>query len=310
MQIPKRLFEGARVAVVAPAGGLGGTMDERMLIIDKCRDRMQRMGIEPVFYTGCLAQYGYLAGSDSVRCRDLTDAFMDPAIEGIFCLRGGYGVQRYLDRLDYDQIRRHPKWFGGYSDITALHTVLNQKAELMTFHTPMPATEMIREDFDDYTEKWLRKAMFESMAGELPSFTRPKCLSGGTAEGVLCGGNLTLLCSSLGTPYEIDTKGKILFLEDVDEDPYRIDRMLTHLRQAGKWKDAAGIVLGYFTNCGTGIEEMPASMGLSTIFRDTLPSDIPVISGYSCGHSLPTMSLPLGASVRLDADHGTLTVLS
>jgi len=304
MITPKSLYKGARIAIVAPASCLKVEGEEREKVLTQVVQVLADIGLEAVLYPTCRGGYGYLGGTDEERAKDIMDAFTDPSIDGIFCLRGGYGVQRMLDLLDFDKIKENPKWFAGYSDITALHIALNQKCELVTYHAPMPSTEMIDEKYDAYTKEWLEKAMFEGLQGELPSYTECETMNVGKAEGVLCGGNLSLVSSSLGTPYEIDTKGKILFLEDVGESPYRIDGMINHMRLAGKFDDCVGIVMGYYTNC----ETEDAVMTLKQIFKDLLPEDKPVILNYSCGHDLPTMTLPLGKMAKLDADAKTLTI--
>lgn len=304
MITPKSLYKGARIAIVAPASCLKVEGEEREKVLKQVVQVLADIGLEAVLYPTCRSGYAYLGGTDEERAKDIMDAFTDPSIDGIFCLRGGYGVQRMLDLLDFDKIKENPKWFAGYSDITALHIALNQKCELITYHAPMPSTEMIDDKYDAYTKEWLEKAMFGVLQGELPSYTECEAMNGGKAEGVLCGGNLSLVSSSLGTPYEIDTKGKILFLEDVGESPYRIDGMINHMRLAGKFDDCAGIVMGYYTNC----ETEDAVMTLKQIFKDLLPEDKPVILNYSCGHDLPTMTLPLGKMAKLDADAKTLTI--
>ncbi len=317
MITPRPLFQGARVAVISPAGSINPDPSRREEIIEKCRIVLTRLGLDPVFYPSCRAAYGYLAGSDALRAKDVMDAFTDDSIDGIYCIRGGYGVQRLLDLLDFEKIKKHPKWLGGYSDITALHIALNQFCSLVTYHTPMPSTELIEREgarpMDDYSWEYLKKAMFGTLKGALPSVTVPMPQTEGCCRGILTGGNLSLVSSSLGTPYEIDTKGKILFLEDVNESPYRIDGMLNHLRLAGKFEDCAGIIMGYYTDCDVPKDhedkkgEEPA-MRLTAVFRDLLPKDKPVMTGYTCGHERPTMSLPLGETAVLDTHSLTLTI--
>ena len=304
MITPKPLHKGARIALVAPASCMKEEGQDKEDKLKQCIDVLKNMGLEAILFPTCWTNYGYLAGSDQERADDIMNAFADPDIDGIFCLRGGYGVQRMLKLLDFHQIKQNPKWFAGYSDITALHTMLNQACEMVTYHAPMPSTEMIADDFDAYTKEFLEKAMFGQIVGELPSKKPCETMHGGKAAGLLCGGNLSLVSSSLGTPYEIDTKGKILFLEDVGESPYRIDGMINHMRLAGKFDDCAGIIMGYYTDC----EPENASMTLHQIFQDLLPQDKPVLLGYTCGHSRPTMTLPLGAQAILDADAQTLTI--
>lgn len=312
MITPRPLFKGARIAILAPASGVRGTKEDRDQTVAQVKTMMEEYGFIPVFYPSANDNYGYLSARDEVRAKDVMDAFLDDSIDGIWCLRGGYGGQRMLDLLDFDQIRRHPKWFGGYSDITALHIALNQMCDMVTYHTVMPSTEVIK-GIDDYTKKYLDMAMFEDMQGELPSSETmvPYLLDEGneamekTVQGQLCGGNLSLVSSSLGTPYEIDTKGKILFLEDIYEGIYRIDGMLNHLRLAGKFRDCAGIVLGYWSE----VPEESTSMTMEQMLKDLLPHDKPVLMNYSCGHERPTTALPLGKTARLDGKARTLTIL-
>lgn len=307
MITPKHLFPGARVALISPASPTSASPITPSGLPEQVEQSMaclRAYGLEPVLYPSCTLRYGYLSGSDEARAKDVMDAFMDDSVDGIFCIRGGYGIQRILPLLDFDRIAAHPKWFAGYSDITALHVVLNQYCHFITYHTPMPSTE-IRKGLDVYSEESLKKAMFGEFNGPLPGLLPSVELTGGSAEGILCGGNLSLVSSSLGTPYEIDTRDKILFLEDVGEAPYRVDGMLNHLRLAGKLDECAGIVLGYFTDCAASKPE--ESLSLEQIFQDLLlPCAKPVLMNYTCGHQLPSLSLPLGANVRL-AD-GMLTV--
>ncbi|MCF0135708.1 MAG: LD-carboxypeptidase [Lachnospiraceae bacterium] len=309
MRIPKPLFKGARVALIAPASGVKGTKEDRENTVARCVETLKSLGLEPVVYPSCLDNYGYLAASDEVRARDVMDAFRDAGIDGIWCLRGGYGVQRILDRLDFNEIRKHPKWFAGYSDITALHIALNQIADMVTYHSVMPSTEVIH-GLDDYTMKYLKMALFGDVKGELPSddsmvpylLDKKACQ---TVEGEICGGNLSLVSSSLGTPYEIDTRGKILFLEDIYEGIYRLDGMLNHLRLAEKFRDCKGIILGYWSE----VPEENTSMTMEQMLWDLLPHDKPVLMNYSCGHERPTTVLPMGKKARLDGYSKTVTVL-
>ena len=307
---PRPLFPGAHVAIIAPSGPIRGDEAQREEVIHQVDAKLRSWGIEPYFYPTTKMSRGYLAGTDADRARDVMEAFKDPSIDGIFCIRGGYGVQRMLDLLDFEEIAKHPKWFAGYSDITALHIPLNQKCHMVTFHTPMPF-EFVKDDFDAYTEKWVKAAMFGELTGglldELPSIRPTHSLweEGSVAEGILVGGNLSLVSSSIGTDYAIDTKNKILFLEDVHEDVYRLDGMLNHMRLAGLFDDCAGIVMGYYTDCGAP-EELKK---LEEVCRELFPKDKPVLMDYSCGHERPTISLPLGANVRLDTAARTLSVL-
>lgn len=299
---PKPLFPGARVALVAPASAVP---EEKL---PGALDLVRRLGMEPVLYPSCYFanRDGYLAATDAQRAEDINRAFADKTIDGVWCIRGGYGGHRILPLLDADAIRKNPKWFGGYSDVTALHLFLNQVCNLATFHCTMPSTE---PHPNAYTLGYLKKALFGGLDGVIsnPDGQSIRTLVPGEAEGVLCGGNLSLLAASLGTPWEVDTKGKILFLEDIGEKTYRLDSMLTQLRNAGKFRDCAGILLGAWTDC---VPEMPErTLTLDEIFTQLIvPAGKPAVMDLACGHCATTLALPMGRKCRLDADAGSITL--
>lgn len=302
MRIPKPLFPGARVALVAPASAVPEARLQPAL------DFVRSLGLEPVTYPSCYFanRDGYLAASDAQRAADINQAFADPSIDGVWCIRGGYGGHRILPLLDADTIRKNPKWFGGYSDVTALHTYFNQVCGFETYHCTMPSTE---PNPDPYTLQWLKKALFGGLTGELsyPKGQTPSFLVSGTVTGQLCGGNLSLLAASLGSPWEIDTKDKILFLEDISEKTYRVDSMLTQLRNAGKFRDCAGILLGAWTDCPPEYPEK--TLLLPEIFQQLIvPAGKPAMVDVPCGHVLPTLALPMGRMCTMDAEKGTLTL--
>ncbi len=250
--------------------------------------------------------WGYLAGKDEERIADLNAAFADPEVDAVFCAGGGYGTPRILDKLDYEAIRKHPKVFAGYSDITGLHMAIRAKVGMVTFHAPMVCRRK--------PNQFARKAMLAAMTrpepmGLMASSRRHerRALSPGTAEGPLVGGNLSLLVSVLGTPYDFDATGCILFIEDVGEKPYRLDRMFTQLRLAGKFEQAAGIALGHFTGCDP--EEGRPSQTVGEILQDYFGRMAkPVISGLPFGHEADNWTLPIGARAALNAEALTLEV--
>lgn len=302
MLTPNSLYPGARVALLCASSAVPA---ERL---SPAVEAVKALGLDPVVYPSCLSEnrHGYFAADDGQRAKDLSDAFSDPAIRGILCLRGGYGAGRLLPLLNWKDMARHPKLFCGYSDVTALHVALNQCCRLVTYHTPMPSTEYY-QPVDEFTMTYLRRALFGALTGPLPMGGAVRTLAGGRASGVLCGGNLSLLCDSLGTPWELDTRGKILFLEDIGEKTYRVDAMLTQLRNAGKLDDCAAVLLGGWTDCVP--EDPEKTLTLDEIFRELiLPGGKPVLADLSAGHVLPTMSLPLGATVTVDADAKKLEV--
>ena len=309
MQIPKPLKQGDTVGLISASSA---TPPEKL---QQAIESVEQLGFNVVVGETCRARHGYLAGPDELRAKEVNQMFGNPAIDGIFCIRGGYGATKILPLLDFDMIKRNPKVFAGYSDVTALHIAFNQICNLVTYHTPMPSTEFIQSKMDDYTwnhfihnvtnEDW-SEHLFANPAGQ-PMTT----LVGGEATSQLIGGNLTLVTASLGTPYEIDTKGKILFLEDIDENEQRIDRMLTQLQLSGKLDDAAGFLLGAWTNCGPENPDHPErSLPLPTIFNEIIvPQNKPTVMDIACGHCLPTLSLPLGRTIHLNADSQIIKVV-
>lgn len=299
---PKPLFPDARVALVCASSCVPA---ERLA---PAVEAVRALGLIPAVHESCTARHGYFAGSDRLRAEDLMRAFLDDKIDGILCIRGGYGAHRLLPLLDFPAIAAHPKYFSGYSDVTSLHTALNQ-AGVVTYHTIMPSTEYC-EPQDGYTMDYLRRALFGRLPGRIamPPGIAAETLVPGAVSGPLCGGNLSLVTASLGTPWELDTRGKILFLEDVNEMVYRVDSMLTTLRNAGKFQDCAGVVLGYFTDCNP--EDPAASLTLREVFDELIvPAGKPAILNFPCGHQRPCCALPMGGMARLDADAAALTLL-
>lgn len=292
---PKPLKIGDTIGLL---GASSPTPPER---IEPAIKAIENLGFKVIAGESCYASHGFLSGNDELRARDINNMFMNPDITGIFCIRGGYGVARLLDLIDFDMIKSNPKVFIGYSDVTALHIAINQACNLVTFHGPMPSTELYK-DVDSYTMEYYFNNIFTDKPLGLiqnPEGMKMKTLVDGYCEGTITGGNLSLVVSSIGTKYEIDTREKILFLEEVDEEPYRVDRMLLQLRQSGKLDSAAGIILGYFTNCIA--EEPEKSLNLIEIFEELIvPLKKPTIYDFPCGHDLPTVTLPLGGRVKLD----------
>lgn len=307
MITPKPLYPGARVALVCASSAVPADA------LPSALETVRALGLEPVPFPSCFERNrrGYLAASDDQRAGDVNSAFADPDLEGVFCLRGGYGAHRILPLLDLKMIAAHPKYFSGYSDVTALHTAFNQCCRFITYHTVMPSTPCA--DLDGFTLGYLRRALSGALAGpvELPPGAALRLLApgkNGRVAAPLCGGNLSLLAASLGTPWEIDTRGKLLFLEDVGEKTYRIDAMLTQLRNAGKFGACCGVLLGAWTDCTP--EDPGRTLTLEEIFTDLIvPAGKPVLSGVPCGHVLPTLALPLGGTVLLDAGAASLEIL-
>lgn len=290
LTLPPRLPAGGQLALIAPAGP--GSLDA-----DQAHAWAALHGYRLKIYPGVFEKTGYLAGPDARRLDDLHAAFEDPTVDAILCLRGGYGTPRLLEHIDYRLIGRHPKPFVGYSDITALHHAFIERAGLLTFHGPLFRAELLPRQQPG------EQALLRMLRGELgqgdviahPADWPLSTLCPGQAEGPLLGGNLSLLCAMAGTPWAIKAEGAVLFIEDVNEPLYKVDRLLTQLRQAGTLAGLAGVLVGDFA--GIGSEQLRPL--LEEFFA---PLGIPVLAGWRSGHCQPNLTLPLGARVVLDAD--------
>jgi muramoyltetrapeptide carboxypeptidase len=307
---PPRLAPGARIALIAPAGPLLEHDD-----LTRGEELCRALGFEPQPGPNAFRKYGYLAGSDEERLADLNAALSDPRIDAIWCLRGGYGMTRILDRVDFDALKRKPKAVIGYSDITALLNAAVQLSGVTSFHGPMSRSSLTpfsRRHFDrvlgnlDAAGRLGRIAPAADVL--VPRDDRIVTLRQGTAEGRLLGGNLSLLQCLVGTRYFPDLDDAILFLEDVGEDLYRVDRMLAHLRMAGMLQKVKGVMIGRFTEMDRGGED--GALGYDEVLSTyLLPLDVPVAHGFPIGHIDDQWTLPLGVRVRLDAGAGEVEIL-
>ena len=306
MNKPKAVKPGDTLGPVGPSGAI--RTDDGL---ERAIKVLEDFGYNVKVGASAGARYGYLSGTDELRAKDLNDMFMDDEVDAIICTKGGYGTPRILDRLDFDAAKKHPKLFLGYSDITALLLAYGKYADLVTFHGPMPSSCMSNGDFDEYSKAHFLKAISSTEPlGEMRNCACQKlnCLNAGQVRAPMVGGNLSLVEETLGTPYEVDCRGKILFLEDVGERTYRLDGMLNHLRLAGKFDDCAGIVLGDFTNCTMEYENF--SFTLDEILRDiVLPCGKPVMSGLCAGHGPHKLTLPMGIEYELNATECKLIAL-
>lgn len=297
MRLPSPLSKGARVALVAPAGPLRGEQELHAAI-----EHATSLGWEPVVAPHALARDGYLAGSDEQRAHDLNTALRDDDVDGIWCLRGGYGAMRILPALDYDAMRRNPRPLLGYSDITALHCAVNARSGVVSYHGPTA-----RGALTEFSRDSLLRAVMEQVdpCGHAPL---AHTLRGGRAAGRLVGGNLALLAALAGTPYAPDYDGAILVLEDVGEATYRIDRMLQQLRLSGALDRLAGIAFGQFTES---TDALDADLRpLDDVLREAADvAGVPALAGIPLGHVGDQWTVPLGARAELDADAHTLHVV-
>ncbi len=309
---PRALRSGDTVGLVTPSTYVSDP--DRLWL---ARRTIEELGLRCKLGRAVGRRDGYLGGSIRERADDLHAMFADPEVKAVFCIRGGYGSAMLLDSLDYALIRRNPKIFLGYSDITALHLAIGRHAGLVTFHGPV-----VLSGLSDWTLEHFRRALFETRPlGRLsnPPEPRPirprhpwRAVRPGRARGPLTGGNLTLISTTLGTPYEIQTDGRILFLEDVGEEPYSIDRMLTHLRLAGKFRGIRGLIFGECAACRPREFQPGFESTFSTgeVVENILGRlDVPVLTGLVIGHTDDQLTLPLGVEAELDADAGTLTIL-
>lgn len=308
---PKALRTGDTVGVITPATEVSDP--DRLALAEKT---LNYFNLKMKRGKNVGKRFGNYRESIQARLDDLHEMFRDPEVKAVFAVRGGYGSPHLLDRIDYDLIRRNPKIFIGFSDITAMHLAINKNSRLVTFHGPI-----VLSRFTDYTQQNFRKVIFNTQpigkltnppdSNELRPSHSLRTIRGGQATGPLIGGNLSLICATMGTPYEIDTRGKILFLEDVEEQAYSIDRMLTQLRLAGKLQQAAGIIWGECDSCGAPdfkpSTTIPFTVGevADNIFGEL---KIPVLSGLTIGHTNDQLTLPLGVSATLDATAGTLEI--
>jgi len=308
---PRRLEWGDTIGIVAPASAPADPSS-----IDRSVAFVSQLGFKPKLGARTRRREGFLAGSDADRSRDLMDMFLDAKVKAILCVRGGYGTARLLSRLDYTQIRAHPKIFVGYSDITSLHCAFLKKANLITFHGPMSSSDLIKKDLPDFTrQSFLRTLTEPSPPGNLCQGYTGKSISvlrPGIATGQLIGGNISILCATLGTPYQVSFRNKILFFEDLDEVPYRFDRMLTHLLNAGLLQQVAGVAIGINKNCGDPKSKRTKEyrQTLLEVFAERLlPLKVPVVCGLPFGHIPHNATLPVGARATLDANAGELSII-
>ena len=300
----KPLHRGDTIGLV----GISGALQDAEERYPRMMEAIDALGYKVIVADSCREVYGYLSGKDASRAAGLNQMFADDRVDAVVCMRGGYGVARMLDLVDFDIIRSNPKILLGYSDITALHTAIHQKVGLVTFHGPMPSNNW--HDMDDFTRQSMLRALTSTQPlGRLdnPEGMEPQCVVPGRCEGQLVGGNLSLIASACGTPFALDVEGKVLLLEDIGEKIYRLDSMLTQLRQAGMFDKCAGVVLGGFTDC---VEEYRHyALNLDDIIRDIIvPAGKPVLANMSIGHMDTKITVPLGAHCVLDADARTLEI--
>ena len=307
--LPVPLVRGDTIGLVSPSSATDDSFNLQL-----AREAMEAFGFEVKAGPHLGSRHGYLAGTDAERAGDLNAMFADPSVKAIVCTRGGSGAARLLPLLDYDAIRRNPKVLLGYSDITALHCALQAKTGLVTFHGQIGSGSWNAFNADQFRRVFFERELMDYRnkveAGDelVPRRNRTITIRGGKVSGELVGGNLTVLAALAGSPYLPDFRGKILFLEDVGEAPYRIDRMLSTLKLMGALDKISGFIFGECTDCKPG--DGYGSLTLEQIFDDYIrPLKIPAYRGAMIGHIREQFIVPVGGKVELDADAGTFRLL-
>ncbi len=307
---PKRLKQGDLIGLAAPASFI----DDKEL--EEAVKNVEKLGFKAKYNDNILDRSGYLAGSDEHRANEINNLFEDKEVKGIFCIRGGYGTPRIAKMLNYSTIKRNPKVICGYSDITSLLYSIYSQTGLVCFHGPVATST-----FNDFSVNYFVKTLMEPqdklelISAENEDFSitdyQRYVINEGIVEGLLVGGNLSLVVNHIGTKYDIDLKGKILFLEEINEEPYRIDRMLTQLINADKFNGIAGIALGVFRKCE--VKKVDPSFSISFTLKEVLLDrlkalNVPTVYGLSFGHITNKFTLPFGINAKLNTNNFTLTL--
>lgn len=309
---PIRLYPGDKVGLAAPAWLI--SEDDLNVSIE----RLKQLGFEPVYSDRILGQQGYFSGTDQARADDFNSMVKNPEIKAIIFVNGGYGCTRILNLLDYDAIKKNPKIIMGFSDCTALINAIYENTGLITFHGPISRTlhhSYSRQQFENITINPTYRYVIESSNDDLYKSDGNKTferytITSGKAQGKLIGGNLTLICSMIGTPYQLDLQDKIVMIEDIGEEPYRIDRMLTQLISSGELSKVAGIAFGICKGCDKSDKSIaPNSFTLKQVIEERIkPLNIPAVYGLSFGHNENNFTFPIGLDAELDADNMTITL--
>lgn len=300
----QKLKAGDTIGIICPS--FKGDMSSPRIV--NFEEKMHDFGFKVKYGPSCYNQFGYLAGRDEERVQDLEAMFLDDEVKAIICLKGGYGASRIVDKINYDIIKKHPKLFMGFSDITVLLNAFYQQASLPCVHGlvsiflghPRIDNDSLI-DFKDLLSLNTKGRILKNPHND--AFT----LHDGISEGVLVGGNLSLITNLVGTPYDIDFKDKIVFIEEVDEKPYRIDRMFSQLRLAGKIKEAKGFIFGHFTDCNSDNSETQTYDDLIDEYFGDL--NVPIVKNFNSGHDFPFLNLPIGLKVKLDANQKQIEIL-
>ena len=301
MKYPNSLQIGSTIGLIAPAGPL------RNIKIEEIKYELNKLGYKVKIGKSCYLSYkGYLSGKDEDRALDVQNMFLDKDVDAVLCVRGGYGCARILDLIDFEIIKNNPKIFIGFSDVTALHISINKLSNLVTYHGIMAGSI---KKWDEFSYVSLIKALNfkHELIIENPDNEKLISLYNGFCEGEIVGGNLSVIVSTLGTKYEIDTKDKILFIEEIGEYTYKVDKMLNHLQMCGKFNDCIGIIFGEFTDCKKAFcndEEI-----LNILKEIAIKNKKPTIYNLKSGHCIPMVTLPLNMNTHLDCNKNKIKII-
>lgn len=307
--LPKALLRGQTVGIISPSAATADRME-----FTYAKEAMEALGLKVKLGENLKNRFGHLAGTDEERAADFNSMFADPEVKAIVCLRGGSGAARILPLIDYKQVKANPKPLLGYSDITAVHCALNSQTGLISFHGPNGSGSWNSFNTSQFQQLFFEQQLltFKNEIGKgdelVAKGNRTQTLTAGSVDGKILGGNLTVLTALSGTTYYPDFQDAILFLEDVGEDPYRIDRMMSTLKLNGTLDKIKGFVFGQCSDCKPG-----SGYGAFTIDQIMdqyiIPLEIPAYIGAMIGHIPKQFIIPVGARVRLNANEGSLTIL-
>jgi len=296
----KRLEKGDTIGIICPASAIS-LQSSRIPVLE---EYLRRLGFKIKYGKTVGALYGYLAGEDDLRINDIESMFADKEINAIICMLGGYGTTRIVDKINYEIIKKNPKLFIGFSDITVLLNSIYRYCGIPTIHGAL-GVYLGNPNFDEYSRNDFEQLLFQKQKGRVLKNPNNDCetIYDGIARGVMVGGNLSLIATLSGTPYSVDFTDKIVFIEDVDESPYRIDRYLSNLRLSGQLSKAKAFIFGTFSNC----EDNKSSWDVFHIIKEYLQEyKKPSVFNFSSGHSFPFLNIPIGLEIEFDANKKTI----
>lgn len=304
---PETIKQGDVIGLVAPSGAI-----KELAMLDKAISNIEERGYKVKEAPHLRSRKWYLAGDDNERLEDLMGFFADPEVKAIFCARGGYGCARIVDKIDFNVIKTNPKIFLGYSDITVLHSAFHKYCGMVTFHGPLSVSDFGKKVPEKFTcdNLWPLLEGTVSFPYEVRNYHISECINPGFVKGQLVGGNLAIICSLLGSRYSLEFKDKILFLEDIGESKYRLDRYFNQLRLSGILEEAAGIIFGEWTDIAKTEDLDVNKLEIIDIIRDLMKEiTTPACFGFSCGHALHKSTLPFGVESELDCTSGILKIV-